>query len=170
MADRSLENLTEDQRNSLALKRMMNHPELGREAKRLWKKIEPTANFPDLDTEDRIAAATAAQQEKIEKLEEQMRERDVMARREANHRMIREAGLDVEAVEKVMTEEKILKYETAINYLRGQSALQPPTPAAVTPIRMPDNLKDIQKNPTQWARTEAHKALNEIIAKRALPA
>ncbi len=162
----NLENMTEDQRNSAALKRMMNHPELGLEAKRLWKKIEPTARFADLELTEAIEKTNQTNSEKIEALEQQIRERDVMARREANHAMIRDAGLDVETVEKVMTDEKILKYETAINYIKGQSALAPSTPQSVTPIRMPDNMKDIQKNPNMWARNEAFNAINELRAKR----
>jgi len=162
----SLEGMTQEQRESAALRKLFNHPELGREAKRLYKKVEPTAKFDDIDLEDKIAAETKKQQEKIESLEQQMLERDVRARREENHRLIREAGLDVETVEKCMTEEKILKYETAINYLKGQSALAPPTPANVTPIRMPDNMAEIQKNPSAWARGEAFKAINELRAKR----
>jgi len=158
--------MTQEQRESAALRKLFNHPELGREAKRLYKKVEPTAKFDDIDLEDKIAAETKKQQEKIESLEQQMLERDVRARREENHRLIREAGLDVETVEKCMTEEKILKYETAINYLKGQSALAPPTPANVTPIRMPDNMAEIQKNPSAWARGEAFKAINELRAKR----
>ena len=162
----SLEDMTPDQRDAHALRRMLNHPELGLEAKRLWKKIEPTAKFPDLEMDDRVKAATQTQTEKIEALEQQMRESEVRARREANHKMIRDAGLEVEQVEKVMTDEKILKYETAINYVRGQTALAPPTPQSVTPIRMPDNMKDIQKNQVAWAREVAFKAVNELKARR----
>jgi hypothetical protein len=162
----SLENQTQEQRESAALRKLFNHPEFGREAKRLYKKVEPTAKFDEIELEDKIAAEAKKQQEKIESLEQQMMERDVRDRRAANHRMIEEAGLSVEAVEKVMTEEKILKYETAINYLKGQSALAPPTPQNVTPIRMPDNMAEIQKNPSAWARGEAFKAINELRAKR----
>jgi hypothetical protein len=164
----SLEDMTEDQRNSAALKRMMNHPELGLEAKRLWKKIEPTARFPELEVDDKVTSATKAMSDKVEALETQMREGEVLRRREANKKLCEDAGFTFEAVEKVMTDEKILKYDTAINYLRGQSALAPPTPQSVTPIRMPDNLKDIQKNPTVWARNEASAAMNELLAKRAV--
>ena len=162
----SLEEMTPEQRDANALRRLFNHPELGIKAKRLYKELDPKANFPDLDIDDRITAATKSQAEKIEALEQQAREGEVLRRREVNHAMIRAAGLDVEQVEKVMTDEKILKYETAINYVKGQSALAPPSPQSVTPIRMPDNLKDIQKNPTAWARNEAFAAINELKAKR----
>jgi hypothetical protein len=162
----SLEEMTPEQRDANALRRLFNHPELGIKAKRLYKELDPKANFPDLDIDDRITAATKSQAEKIEALEQQAREGEVLRRREANHAMIRAAGLDVEQVEKVMTDEKILKYETAINYVKGQSALAPPSPQSVTPIRMPDNMKDIQKNPAAWARNEAFAAINELKAKR----
>jgi hypothetical protein len=162
----SLEDLTEDQRNSIALKRMMNHPELGREAKRLWKKIEPTARFPELETEELINANSKANNERIESLETQLRESEVLRRREGNRKLVAEAGLDFDAVEKVMTDEKILKYETAIKFMQGQNALAPPTPQSVTPIRMPDEMKDIAKNPTAWARAKAYEAINELKAKR----
>jgi len=162
----SLEDMSEAERNSEVLKRMMNHPELGNEAKRLWKKIEPKARFPELEIDDRVTAATKELQEKIDALEAKGLEERVRANREANHKMIREAGLDVEQVEKVMTDEKIAKYETAINYLKGQHALAPPTPDSVTPIRMPDDLKDIQKNPAAWARAKAHEAINELKQRR----
>jgi hypothetical protein len=163
----SLEDMTADERNSKILQRLMNHPEVGREAKRLWKKVEPAANFPDLDLEDQVTKATQELNDKVAKLEQEQLEGRVLANRAANHKLVRDAGFDVEQVEKVMTDEKIANYETAIKYLRGQSALAPPTPEAVTPIRMPDNLKDIQKNPTQWARGEAFKAINELKAQRA---
>jgi len=162
----SLEDMTEAERNSEVLKRMMNHPELGLEAKRLWKKIEPKARFPDLELSDQVSAATKELEAKLEKLENERLEERVRANRDANHKMIREAGLDVEQVEKVMTDEKIANYGTAIKYLQGQHALAPPTPDSVTPIRMPDELKDIQKNPAAWARAKAHEAINELKAKR----
>ncbi len=162
----SLEEMTEAERNSEILKRMMNHPEFGDEAKRIWKRIEPKARFPDIEVKDAVAKATTEMQEKIDKLEAERLEERVRSNREANHKMIRDAGLNVEQVEKVMTEEKIANYNTAIKYLQGQNALAPPTPEAITPIRMPDELKDIQKNPTAWARTKAYEAINELKQRR----
>ncbi len=162
----SLEEMTEAERNSEVLKRMMNHPELGSEAKRLWKKIEPKARFPELEIEDKVSAATKELQEKINALEQKGIEDRVRANREANHKKITDAGFDVAQVEKVMTDEHIADYDTAVKYLRGQNALAPPTPQAITPIRMPDDLKDIQKNPAAWARGKAFEAINELKAKR----
>jgi hypothetical protein len=157
----SLEEMSEDQRNSLALKRLFNHPEVGLEAKRLYKKA-----VPDLETDDRIKDATKELSAQITKLEQDAVERSFQQTRSENHAKIRAAGLDPEAVEKVMTDERIGNYETAIKYVTGQNRMTGNTPASMTPIRMPDNLKEIQKNPAAWARKEAHNALNDLMAKR----
>ncbi len=165
MAD-SLENMTEEQRQALAFRKLMNHPDVGLDAKRLYKKAVPDARFPELEMDERVTAATKPLTEKIAALEQAQLEERVRQNREVNHRKVTEAGFSVEQVEKTMTDEKIVSYDTAIKYLQGQSALAPPTPQNLTPIRMPDNLKDIQKNPNAWARNEAYQAINEIKAGR----
>lgn len=170
MAGDSLEGDSAVQRESAALRKMMNHPDIAirMEAKRLWKKIEPTANFPDLDAHERDEQIRQKHAEDMAALRREMLERDVRAERAEKAQKAAAAGLTLEQVERVMVDDKIADYDVAIKYIRGQSALAPPTPASVTPIRMPDNMKDIQKNPTQWARNAAHEAMNEILAKRAL--
>ena len=162
-----LENLTEDQRNSLALKRLFSHPEVGAKAKRLYKEITPDARFQDLEIEDRMEAQRREHEKEIQALRDEAQMREITERREANHKMIRESGLNPVDVEKVMTDEKIADYGTAVKYIRAQNAMKQPTPASVTPIQMPEGFKDIQKNPNKWAREAAHEALNEVISKRA---
>jgi hypothetical protein len=162
----SLEEMTEDQRNSLALKKLFNHPEVGSQAKRLWKKITPDAKFADIDLEDKLADREKKLQERMDKMEEDELNRRVEAKRKENHQMVRDAGLDPALVEKVMTDEKILNYDTAVKYIKGQNANSAPTPSLMTPITMPDNAKEIAKNPSAWARDEAFKAINELKTKR----
>jgi hypothetical protein len=164
----SLENLTDDQRNSLALKRLFGHPEFGREAKKLWKKIEPNAKFPELDLEDQARAMNEATQKELQALQEKVQLQEIQGRRAEQHAKIRQAGLEPDEVEKVMTEEKIASYDTAIKYVTAQRKLAPPTPANITPIMLPDDLKEIQKNPNAYARKAAFEAVNEIIANRAI--
>jgi len=170
MAGDSLEGDSEFKRESAALRRMMNHPDvqIRMRAKKLWKEIEPTANFPDLDAHEREQQLAQKHEADMAALRREILERDVKAERESKAERARQAGLTLEQVERVMVDDKIADYDTAIRYIKGQSALAPPTPASVTPIRMPDNMKDIQKNPTQWARNAAHEAMNEILAKRAV--
>jgi hypothetical protein len=162
----SLEEMTQDQRNSIALQKLFNNPEVGLEAKRLYKKVVPEAKFPDLDTQDKIDASTAAMQAKIDKLQEEAQLGEITRRRDRYHQEIREAGFDPVAVEKVMTEEKIGSYDTALKYIKAQNANSVPSPSNVTPIKMPDNAKEISKNPSAWARNEAMNAINELKSKR----
>lgn len=162
----SLENMTEDERNSAALKRLFAHPDVGLEAKRLYKKITPDAKFTDLETDDKLKAQRAETDKEIGDLREKLQMQEISSRRKENHEMIRAAGLDPVAVEKVMTDEKIASYDTAVKYVQAQNANVRPSAANVTPIQMPDNVKDIQKNPAMWARTKAFEAINELKAKR----
>jgi hypothetical protein len=168
---RSLEDMTPAEREgalreSEALRKLMNHPEVGLEAKRLYKKITPDANFPELKQQEMLEAATKPLQDKLEKMEREDLERRVAANRERNHKLCSDAGFKPDDVEKVMADEHIADYGTAVRYLKGQNALAPATPASITPMRMPDNMGDIRKNPTAWARDQAHKAMDEIRAGR----
>jgi hypothetical protein len=163
----SLENMSEDERNSLALKRLFTHPEVGMEAKRLYKKVTPDAKFPDLDAEDRQVALRKELSDKVAALEEKVQTDAIMQRRKEHHAEIRAAGFDPDAVEKLMTDERIGSYETAMKYMKAQNANVAPTPGNVTPLQMPADYKDIAKNPKGWATAKAHEAINELIAKRA---
>lgn len=168
---RSLEEMTPEERTAVlreseALRKLMNHPDVGIEAKKLYKKVQPDANFPELRQQELVEASTKPLQEKIERMEREDLERRVAQRRTENHAACTQAGYKPEDVEKVMTDEHIADYGTAIRYLKGQQALAPTTPASVTPMRMPDNMGDIRKNPTAWARDQAFKAMDEIKAGR----
>jgi hypothetical protein len=162
----SLENMTPEERDAAALRALFAHPEVGDQAKRLYKKVQPAARFPELETRDQIDASNAELRKQIEKLQEEAQTRDINARRAENHRIIREQGLDPDAVEKVMTEEKIGSYDTAIKYMKAQNTNSTPTPGQRMPLQMPDDYKEIAKNPRGWANKKAHEAINDLIAKR----
>jgi hypothetical protein len=161
-----MEQLSQDEKNSLALQKLFNNPETGLEAKRLYKKIVPDAKFPDLELADKLAAQEAKMQKEIDDLKDKAQLNEITQRREKHFGEMREKGFDPDAVEKVMTENKIGSYETAMKFMAAQNAVATPTSASMTPIRMPDNVKEIQKNPTQWAKNEAFAAINELKAKR----
>lgn len=163
----SLEDMTQAERESIAFRKLMNDPEVGIQAKRLYKKVVPDAKFADLDIEDKFTERESKLQKRMDEMEEKDMERRVKEQRELNHKMLRDRGLDPTVVEKVMTDEKIMNYDTAAKYIESQNRNSAPSPGNVTPISMPDNAKEIAKNPAAWARTEAFKALNELKAKRA---
>jgi len=162
----SLEEMTEDQRLALSYRKLLNHPELGSQVKRLHKQAFPDAKFADIELEDKITAATDKARKELEALQERVQMQEIAGRRKEQHDKVRAAGLDPDAVEKVMTDEKISSYDTAIKYMRAQSASAQPSAASITPIRMPDNLADIQKDPRGWANKTAYEAINELVAKR----
>lgn len=162
----SLEEMTPEQRDALALRKLFNHPEVGKQAKRLYKKAVPDARFPDLEAEDAANERETKLQERMDKMEEADLARRVEQKRKENHEMVRAAGLDPADVEKVMTEEKILNYDTAVKYIKAQNANSAPSPGNMTPITMPDNAKEIGKNPAAWARNEAFAAINDLKSKR----
>jgi hypothetical protein len=157
---------TEVERQAAAFRKLINNPEVGLEAKRLYKKVVPDARFPDLDAEERLAAATKPLQEKIDKMESEQLDERVRRNRETNHKKVRDAGLDPDAVEKIMTDEKIMNYDTAIKYMKAQTSNSQPSHSSITPITMPTDAKEIQKNPGAWARGEASKAINDLINNR----
>ena len=162
----SLEEQTE--KEAAAFRRLMSDPSVSLEAKKLYKKAVPDARFPELEAEDRLAAATKPLQDKIEAMEKEQIETRVTRNREENHRKCRDAGLEPDAVEKVITDEKIGSYDTAIKYIQAQNKNVAPTPANYRP---PIDIKgedaaEWRKNPTRMANTIAHQVIDELRAKR----
>lgn len=75
--------------------------------------------------------------------------------------------MNPEEVEKVMVDEAIGSYDTAVKYVRAQKQLAPATPESVTPITMPDG-KELWKDKNAFARKSAFEAINELKANRSL--
>lgn len=162
----SLENLSpQDRALYEAGRALFNHPELSKDAKRLLKKADPKVSFPELDLEDALAAEREARRADNEKRDNEQRERDIKHARERKHDDLKARGYDPIAVEKVMTDNKIMDYEAAVRFIDATTRMAAPTPASLTPSSLPDN-KDLWKNPAQNARKVAHEAMNELIAKR----
>lgn len=157
---------TQEAKEAAALRKLLNHPEVGLEAKRLYKKITPDARFPDLEIEDRLAAQNKEFQEKLEKQEQERLADRTADNQRRNHEFVRSEGLDPTAIEKVMTEERIASYETAVKFVKAQNALTAPTPGTTTPIQMYDKASDWRKNPVATAKAEAFKAIDELRSRR----
>lgn len=157
---------SEEARQAAALRKLLNHPEVGMEAKRLYKKITPDARFPDLEMEERLAAQRTEFQEKLDK-QEADRLADLTAQNQRrNHEYVKSEGLDPAEIEKVMGTEKIASYETAVKFVKAQNAATAPTPGSYTPIRMYDKTSDWRKDPKGTALAEAHKAIDELRGRR----
>lgn len=164
----SLENYTEEQRATLAksMDALLRNPEVSKDAKKLLKKVDPKLSFPELELDERIEKATEQGNERIKKLEDELN----VERRNREYRdqlqAVREKGFEPTEVEKIMTEHKIADYSTAMKFMEMERSLAPPTPESLTPFTMPDETKDIMKNPKQWANRKGMEALNEILKQR----
>lgn len=141
------------------------NPDIEKTLRRAAKAKNPAMNAPDIELEDALAAQrkefetqlAAERKERLDGLQE--------TRRAEAHKKIRDAGLDPEKVEKLMVDENIGNYDTAIRYLTAQNKLAPATPPTMTPMQMPDT-KDLWADRNKFAKDTAFKAVNELISQR----
>jgi hypothetical protein len=137
-----------------------------KEALQLTKKINPAFRSPELEIDERIEAATSKLHEKNVELEKQILGERIERSRQEKARDLKAQGFDIEAVEKVMTDNGISNYESAVKLMKAEAVLAPAAPPPRSNAQMPTNFRDIQKNPTAWAREEASKAVDEIVRAR----
>ena len=163
----SLEDLTpEQQQAAVNLLNFVNkNPDIAKTIRRKAKEQDPNFRAPDIEMEDKLAEQEASHKKEIERLDKERLE-DLQVRRRAEaHDRIRSAGLNPEDVEKVMVDQKIGDYDTAIRYVQQERALAKPTASDMSPHSMPDN-KDLWKNRNAFARTEAFAAINDLRSGR----
>lgn len=171
--DASLENLTPDQRAELSLgkltRQLLTNPETRESAAKLLKKGDANLHFPDIEAKDELRKVQEKADEKINGLEQKLRERDAREILEKQHARIREAGLDVKAVTELMEKHGIAPteegYGIVIELIQSRAALAEPTTEGVTPFRVP-NIKEMWNDPVKWREEEGYKVLNELIAQR----
>jgi hypothetical protein len=167
MAIKSLEDMTPEQQTQAAqlFQFVKANPDIEKSLRREAKKKNPNMAAPDIELEQ---ALENQKKEFEEKLAAERKERldglQAERRREA-HDKIKAAGLDPEKVEKVMVDENIGNYDTAINYLSAQAKLAPGTSRSFTPHTMPDT-KELWADRNKFAKTQAFQAINEVIAGR----
>ena len=163
------ENLSLEDQQALGqtMHRLLSNPDLRKTTLGLLKQADPSVSLPEVELDQRFDAFAAAQQKRIDELEAQAQQRQLADARQKQLDALRAQGLDPTEVEKVMVDRRIADYDTAANYLRMERQTAAPTPASITPIALPEDAKAIVKNPRAWATNEAHKALNELMAKRA---
>ncbi len=100
-----LENLTPQERAFFnAGKALFTHPELSKDAKRLYKKANPQAVFPELDLEDRLAEVKAQEAEKRELLEQQLLRESLERKRADRRRQLAADGYDPDEIEGLIVE------------------------------------------------------------------
>jgi hypothetical protein len=169
----SLEDLSLEQRDELALlmKELSDNPETRKEALRLTKKVRPNLTIPELDIEEHTNSKISAAEEKVMRLESQIREREAREELEKRRNKLKEKGLaqsdeDIEQIEKLMLEQGMTNHETAAQYFEWMKQAATPTPNSAmgyNPSALSKfDLSKYWKNPQMGARDEAAKALTEL--------
>ena len=167
----SLEDMSNDQVNELAAlaKQLAENPETRKDFLRLTKKAKPDFSIPELEIEDATTHAVSKAYERVEGIENKMRERDARDSLNERRQSLLKKGFakddaDIESIEKIMLEKNIPNHETAAEYWKWMQQSAAPTPGtSYNPSTLSRfDLSKLQKNPVAAARDEAFKALNEL--------
>jgi hypothetical protein len=167
----SLEDMSNDQVNELAAlaKQLAENPETRKDFLRLTKKAKPDFSIPELEIEDATTHAVSKAYERVEGIENKMRERDARDSLNERRQSLLKKGFakddaDIESIEKIMLEKNIPNHETAAEYWKWMQQSAAPTPGtSYNPSTLSKfDLSKFQKNPVAAARDEAFKALNEL--------
>ena len=167
----SLEDMSNDQVNELAAlaKQLAENPETRKDFLRLTKKAKPDFSIPELEIEDATTHAVSKAYERVEGIENRLRERDARDSLNERRQSLLKKGFakddaDIESIEKIMLEKNIPNHETAAEYWKWMQESAAPTPGtSYNPSTLSRfDLSKFQKNPVAAARDEAFKALNEL--------
>lgn len=165
----SLEDLSLEARDELALlaRQLAENPATRKDFLRLTKKAKPEMVIPELEIEEQTDKRVSDSNKRVEALEAQLREREVREELERRRSKVVEKGLatkdDIDEIEKVMLDKGITNHEAAAEYWSFMKQAAKPTPTGYNPSPLKGfDLKTYVKNPTQAARSEAAKALNEL--------
>jgi broad specificity polyphosphatase/5'/3'-nucleotidase SurE len=146
---------------------VLNHPEYGKQVKRILKKVDTRVNFPELDAEDYVETKTKEQEEKLNKFLEEQKQKENKAYWDGERKKASEAGLVSEEergdFEKWMVEEHLGNYQKAAKLWHEEkhAAAEPTNYQDVTGIQLPND-EGLFKNPIKWGRDAAYKAINDI--------
>ena len=163
--------MSNDQVNELAAlaKQLAENPETRKDFLRLTKKAKPDFSIPELEIEDATTHAVSKAYERVEGIENKMRERDARDSLNERRQSLLKKGFakddaDIESIEKIMLEKNIPNHETAAEYWKWMQESAAPTPGtSYNPSTLSRfDLSKFQKNPVAAARDEAFKALNEL--------
>jgi hypothetical protein len=144
---------------------LRQNPDVDKQVRRAAKAKNPNLSAPDIELEDALAAQAKNFDDKLAADRKERLDAIQAERRKEAHGRITAAGLKPEDVEKVMVDENIGNYDTAIRYLKAQQQLAPATPASVQPMSMPES-KGLWADRNKFAKDTAFEAINELKARR----
>lgn len=173
----SLEGKSEDEIKALAsiAEGLLSNKDTRLPMQRMMKRVNPGLVIPEVDSVERIEAATKPLQERIEKdREERELERQQRAAQELR-RNLRDAG----SIENDAQFEELVTYAAAHGFQTNEAGLKraasaraaeqeaaEPTPQSAAHSLLPKGVKDIMKDPARWARETANNAMTELMKGR----
>ena len=173
----SLEDLTLEQRDELAAlaNKLANSPDTRKDFLRLTKKVAPNVPMPEIDMLDEQEKREAVSRDRLEKLENDLRQRDARDKLKERRQSLLANGKikdegELKEIEKLMLEKKIADHEVAADYYNYQRQMAAPTAgSSYNPNFMNEGAKktlaNYWKNPVTAARDEAAKAFQELRSK-----
>jgi hypothetical protein len=166
-----LRDLSEEQKDLTLdwIESLPQHPEYGREFKKLLVKADPRTKsaFPDVEMQENYEKKAQEQEEKINKFLEAQKDRENKAFWEGKRKAAQDAGFvkpeETPDFEKWMVEEHLGNYERAAKIWHDEKhAAAEPTNYVDTVTPTLPSQEGLYANPIQWARNEAGKAINDI--------
>ena len=143
---------------------------------RLTKMANPSANIPEIDIPAGLESTMRPHLDRLALLEAQSTKRELQDRITSQRReALSVNGItesDMPAVEKLMTDRKILDHKTAAEFLSAQNRLAEPTPSSMDGSRtfgkpvLPD-LTAFNGNLQAYSRNEARSAIDQLRGRRA---
>jgi hypothetical protein len=134
----------------------------------MTKKVKPDLPIPELEIEESTNKALSLAEQRVQSLENKLREKDALDDLQRRRNAIKAKGLvntedDIKEVEKIMLDRGITNHETAAEYHQWMKQSATPTPSGYNPqIIQKMDLNKYWKNPVTAARNEAVSALQEL--------
>jgi len=165
----SLENLTVEQRQDLALARLtrqlLTNPETRGQVQRLLTKADEKLQFPELQIQDQIKKVEEETKEQLKVAQEETKRLRAEMKQKDLHAKITSAGLEVKPVLELMEKHGLPptdeNYDMAIEVLSNRQQQLAEPSADFQPLESPET-KDMWKDPEAWRAGQAEKILREL--------
>lgn len=170
LTDEQYRALMEDHQVASIARQLWDDPQLGQEAKALFKKKHPNASVPDHDIRTEIRSEFAERDRKQQEQREAERIanedkywKEKRSQAQKDHNLTDEG---MKELEKLMYEKNIGDYDVAATYVAAKNP-KPSDPYNQPGFKDPywnhgksDTFKEIAKDPEEWGRNEILKALH----------
>jgi broad specificity polyphosphatase/5'/3'-nucleotidase SurE len=167
-------NLPEEQKDQMLdwlESNVLNHPEYGKQVKKILKSIDSRVNFPEVDLEATFETKTKEQDEKIGKFVQEQKDKENKTYWEGQRKQAQDAGYvsgeERDDFEKWMISEHLGNYQRAARMWHDEkhAAAEPTNYQDMTGIQLPAG-KGLFENPRKFARDEALSAINDLRRQR----